>query len=400
MKLLNLSVEDIFNIFVNKYISDIGTSMKIGSEEFILSDIFSYSLGVLSGVFENAYKNTLLESAQGEYLDKIGNLYGLPRISFGSKRYLDVCANADLGSTLTIKGIKWTRESKYDRAPLNISRYYTSETLSTVPSKYEITDLLYEENKDKFVNLGVCCTTGIYGDINFEYTDEGDNNYRKYIEDNKLINFAGLAGCIEQQVKSLHPCIDGCHVVRQSEPDFTPGVIKLYLDVNLNYYIRGSFYVGQFQEDMQRYILDLVLKNKTNIQEKLTLGQTLGTIEYTQVGYRRPFYEIIYSDNLTLESIKKFVEAVIFYYNTILKSGTTFNNVELERLLITPIKSISENHFDFGITEEGYNELLGVKAISVNNKELDEYKGGLISNWYKYRSQVDARDFIYTGANQ
>ena len=77
--IMNTNPNQILEQFQNAYYNQIGRRMQIGSEEYTLSSIFTYVLSLYSGLINQSYKNQLIESASGEFLDNIAQRYGLSR---------------------------------------------------------------------------------------------------------------------------------------------------------------------------------------------------------------------------------------------------------------------------------------------------------------------------------
>ena len=84
--IMNTNPTEILENFRNAYYNQIGVPMQIGSEEYTLSSVYSYVMSAYAALVNQSYKNQVLATASGEFLDNIGKRYGLTRTpeSFGN----------------------------------------------------------------------------------------------------------------------------------------------------------------------------------------------------------------------------------------------------------------------------------------------------------------------------
>ena len=85
LSFINLSTNDILDIFRSAYFAQYGDTLRIGSEEFAAASIFSYAMSVLFAAMNDSAKQRFLETATGEYLDAIAATYGITERPKGYK---------------------------------------------------------------------------------------------------------------------------------------------------------------------------------------------------------------------------------------------------------------------------------------------------------------------------
>lgn len=85
LNFIQLSINDILQIFKTAYFDQYGETLRIGSEEFAAASIFSYAMSVLFAAMNDSAKQRFLATATGEYLDAIAATYGITERPKGYK---------------------------------------------------------------------------------------------------------------------------------------------------------------------------------------------------------------------------------------------------------------------------------------------------------------------------
>ena len=75
--ILNTNPNAILEDFQTAYYNQIGKRMTIGSEEYVLSSVFTYVLSLYAGLVNQSYKNQNVDTASGEFLDNLAARYNL-----------------------------------------------------------------------------------------------------------------------------------------------------------------------------------------------------------------------------------------------------------------------------------------------------------------------------------
>ena len=373
MRILDLNSTDILNTFKQTYSNEIGNQMIIGSEEYTLSLIFAYCISFLVARINTAYNNCNLDTAQGEALNSIGELYSIPRegINTSGKTYLDVCfglLNADaltMETEFNICGITFKPEVIAFKDGYTIARLMSNDIINeNIPIetiRESLDAFVYEHYTDY---MYIDAQSLMYPVVNkFDYTEQGDNSYREYIKNNRFINLTGTAKAFEQYVKSLHPSIKDVVVVKQNDEGYVAGTVRIYVIVE-----GYNKYAPFVCDDI---VLDYI--NKSFNDERVTvIGQTRLPIQQCTIKRIDRYYEVRKPNTISNTSINRFYSAIVNYYNKQMKFGTAFNDSEVQRLMLMTLKDISNDPMDFNLTQADYDAIANVRCVTSASRDGDE----------------------------
>lgn len=381
--IINASPEELFKIFQNAYYDQIKKRMIIGSEEYTLSAILTYALSVYGGLFNKAYRNSLIATAEGEFLDNIASRYSLNRAKEQFMNPFFVCALKQseikfhpVGSvSLNIKGHTYTNDLVM-LSLTNLQEQYNcfrcTEKHNDYLSKDELQEALDSLNIDGFEYF--VCDSGLQQCGELIVSDDA---FRDYIKDSKFIYQSGSAMAYEACAKAYADYIIDAHCIRQNEDNYVPGHADLYIKVAKN--IESQFkdlnpviYGSNASPDLKG-IVDAV--DKLNIR---TVGQEF-TINYATGIYPSSLYNVVlyvdktqfgkYGDNLNSMMYIK-LGALQNYYNThrgYTDIGQTFYLSNLMDDFKKPLTAFSNDPNDFMIEAEDFESvkdltILGYKS--------------------------------------
>lgn len=79
LNLLNMTVQELLDLFKTKYFDQFNETLRIGSQEFQIASVFAYCLSVLQNAANDKFSQRYIDTATGEYLDALAANYGLTR---------------------------------------------------------------------------------------------------------------------------------------------------------------------------------------------------------------------------------------------------------------------------------------------------------------------------------
>ena len=234
LSFINLSTNDILDIFRSAYFDQYGDTLRIGSEEFAAASVFSYAMSVLFAAMNDAAKQRFLETATGEYLDAIAATYG---ITERPKGYKATCL-VDMGVSPDCP--------EYAEGTLRISdgggkvfenaRSFSGQSHYSIP--FRAVDVGSKYNGipvNKVVNF-VSDHVGIVEVHNITMTGGGtdaitdDDEFRVWLK-NEIASFAGAGTAMAYRGKAMNvdSRILDAQVIEQHMNGYEKGKVKLFV---------------------------------------------------------------------------------------------------------------------------------------------------------------------------
>ena len=234
LSFINLSTNDILDIFRSAYFDQYGDTLRIGSEEFAAASIFSYAMSVLFAAMNDSAKQRFLETATGEYLDAIAATYG---ITERPKGYKATCL-VDMGVLPDCP--------EYAEGALRISddsgkifenaREFNGRSHYSIPFRAVAVGSEYNGiPQNKIVNF-VSDHTGIVEVRNITMTGGGtdaitdDDEFRVWLK-NEINSFAGAGTAMAYRGKAMNvdSRIIDVQVIEQHMKGYEKGKVKLFV---------------------------------------------------------------------------------------------------------------------------------------------------------------------------
>ena len=234
LSFINLSTNDILDIFRSAYFDQYGDTLRIGSEEFAAASIFSYAMSVLFAAMNDSAKQRFLETATGEYLDAIAATYG---ITERPKGYKATCL-VDMGVLHDCP--------EYAEGALRISddsgkifenaREFNGRSHYSIPFRAVAVGSEYNGiPQNKIVNF-VSDHTGIVEVRNITMTGGGtdaitdDDEFRVWLK-NEINSFAGAGTAMAYRGKAMNvdSRIIDVQVIEQHMNGYEKGKVKLFV---------------------------------------------------------------------------------------------------------------------------------------------------------------------------
>ena len=384
--IINANPTDILENFRNAYYDQVKFPMQIGSEEYILSSVFTYVLSAYSALVNQSYKNQVLETASGEFLDNIGKRYGLTRTpeAFTNpwfEGYFIINENSDIytdpnhtdhvfdeheleiniGSKTFVNNtvVDVTRNTDGEGNIIPFSCRFVCTQSAPLPFKNPEFKSTYLNAEDGSGNLAFDDESAIYKDFvllvqdGHELTDE---EFRKYIKENKYRYNPGMAGAFESVAKLTTPYIVDARCRTQKDPGFIPGNVDLFvkpMHINKTYPAQANMYNLVRTQD-----LDAITSNcdRAGI---ITVGQLLNvSMAIPQNDCRRYTFYIApeYHTETYIHLYRLKFNASLGWLNNHLKIGETFIASNVVQIMKQDLSTLSANLMDFGIVDEASDE--------------------------------------------
>lgn len=234
LSFINLSTNDILDIFRSAYFDQYGDTLRIGSEEFAAASIFSYAMSVLFAAMNDSAKQRFLETATGEYLDAIAATYGITERPKGYKAtclvdmtVLQDCPEYAEGALRISDGSGKIFEN---------AREFNGRSHYSIP--FRAVDVGSEYNgipQNKIVNF-VSDHTGIEEVRNITMTGGGtdaitdDDEFRVWLK-NEINSFAGAGTAMAYRGKAMNvdSRIIDVQVIEQHMNGYEKGKVKLFV---------------------------------------------------------------------------------------------------------------------------------------------------------------------------
>lgn len=363
---LEYNAKSLFQLFQNKYISETGNQLIIGSEEYTIISVFVYVLAVLASSANRNANNRFIETAQGEHLDAIASGFGLYR-----SKLPDMNARIDLKfyslrDALQVRSFELAGVRFNGRRISGLFVTFEADAPLTQPSPSTLE--LQQEIGRIFPLIRIAVVSPIYPEgfytdennapLSFPYTLAGDAAFREYIKTHNALT-RGTAAHFEQVARDLHPNIIDARTIRQGEQGFVPGDVKILVLTDTT---QGA--------DHEKIILDTVKEYFTKDENHLLGQDNIKTIPVSKViaprmgiaaHYPDSFFNtiVVNDEDLRLCDIH-FNYCLAEYNRKILKIGAGWNDTEFIQLLCTPITEFRYIKDLYPV--EVYEALAGVAA--------------------------------------
>lgn len=384
--IINANPTDILENFRNTYYDQIGFRMQMGSEEYMLSSVFSYALAHYGSLINQSYKNQVLETASGEFLDNIGKRYGLTRTpEMFSNPWFEGYFIFDENSSIYTDPEHPTHVYNAGELEIYIGNYVFTNNMSVditrvinpdtdqinvVACRFVCTqpNLLPYDNpqfRDVYINA-----TDADGNLVFDHQtanysnwiilvqakgELNDNEFRKYIEENKYRHCPGLAGSYESVAKLSTPYITDARCRVQGDYGFRPGYVDVFVkskyinagnqDMPLTHLVRT--------QDLEPIELNFM---NTNI---VTIGQTPYVTVAMPVYDKRYYIFYIEPEYNTVPNIHLYklkFNASLGYLNNRLRIGERYIASKVVQIMKQDLSTLSTDLSDFGIVDENGEE--------------------------------------------
>lgn len=234
LSFINLSTNDILDIFRSAYFDQYGDTLRIGSEEFAAASIFSYAMSVLFAAMNDSAKQRFLATATGEYLDAIAETYGITERPKGFK------------ATCLVDMVVLHDCPEYAEGALRISddsgkifenaREFNGSSHYSIPFRAVAVGSEYNGiPQNKIVNF-VSDHTGIVEVRNITMTGGGtdaitdDDEFRIWLK-NEINSFAGAGTAMAYRGKAMNvdSRIIDVQVIEQHMNGYEKGKVKLFV---------------------------------------------------------------------------------------------------------------------------------------------------------------------------
>lgn len=358
--ILDISSDNVLELFQTAYENQTGGRMHIGSEEYTLSSIFTYVMTHYAGLINQSYKNQILETASGEFLDNIGKRYSLTRnMEFYGNPWFegyftmntawdDYSRDIPVGGLeIKVGGHTYTNSSKIEAkdGSLRAIRFTCTEMHYDPMSR---TELLASISQLQPFSANSNYNTFKISDLYIPINNMDDEQFRGYIQTNKSKYRAGVKSGYEAVVRASSPITTDVKVITQGEDSFQAGKVKIVCQYPI--------YAGEVGEVYNYYKLDL-----ENIKQAISRAniQTIGqdTIEVYENAISRKTIALkinipkeYYTDAyLTLYDLK--FKAALGYINCHQKIGQLLYPSHLVDVLSHSLSDISTDLKEFGIIE-------------------------------------------------
>lgn len=385
--IMNTNPTEILENFRNAYYNQIGVPMQIGSEEYTLSSVYSYVMSAYAALVNQSYKNQVLATASGEFLDNIGKRYGLTRtpesfsnpwfegffiISETSSIYTDPEHSDhiyDAGElSINIKGKTFVnRDEVYiARIPdqysniIPFSCRFVCESTAPLPFEDSQFRSIYLTAEDEDGNLAFDPACAAYSDLvmlvqaSHELNDE---EFRKYIDEHKYIFCPGMANAYESVTELSTPYISDARCRTQNDPGFIPGNVDLYIKP---IFLNKDISYGSVEDLVSEQDVDAIKETCTGAGI-ITIGQTLNVHVAAAVSDKRRYTFYIapeYNTPVNIHLYKLKFNAALGWLNNHMKIGETYIASKAVQIMKQDLSTLSTNLRDFGIVDTTSDEYI------------------------------------------
>lgn len=366
MKLIELTPQEILDIFRNQYLSDTGQQMTVGSEEEILSNIMTLALSTATNRLNAGYMNTQLSTAQGTALDAIGEMYGVTRETAETPRRIDVSLSSKSGHTITPSDV--ITLAGVDFHPLEAFTFplrsttgspIVLETISPLAQPTPVEDLreavaaLVADDTPWFK---AALQSPMYPDGGeFPYTEEGDDRFREYIKARRFAKIAGIRSTINDALLDSHPQIKSVYTLNQFDEGFVDGHVTSYIRV-VPFASTLPYSGDQIALKSAKAALNDEVTTLAQIVDPVKLaGQTLITARVIGV----------YSAALSSSLIETYCETVRNWLNSRWQIGDTVTGAEVIKALTTPLAELGTAD-ELGINAATFDKLRTYRLLEAS----------------------------------
>lgn len=362
--ILSTNPNTILESFQTAYYNQIGRRMSIGQEEYTLSSIFTYVLTLYAALINASYKNQVIETASGVFLDNLAARYNLSRTPevysnpwFEGRFYFDASSyrgrSFDIGELQIVVGDhKYTNSTKISSATDNVLiRFICLEAHKDYLSKSELITALKQVEDPTGVKVFVETHLTNYNlsDMQSVSTELSDDELREYIRENRQLYTPGVAGSFEALAKSSSKDIVDARVRVQGDVGFRPGYVELYCKPYV--YQSHAKYADMIRAiDIPNVASVIKEKNLATIGQKVIvngatpLNDARGYRFFVPKAYQSSEYVTLYT--------YKFAAVKGYMNNKILKINEPFIPSVAVSYMTKSLSELSNDPADFGFAPE------------------------------------------------
>ena len=373
--ILNTNPNMLLESFQSAYYNQIGVRMQIGSEEYILSSVFTYVLSLYAGLVNQSYKNQNIDTASGEFLDNIASRFNLSRTPevysnpwFEGRFYFDASScrgrSFDIGELQIVVGDhKYTNSTKISSATDNVLiRFICLEAHKDYLSKPELITALkqIEDPTGAKVFVEMYLTNYNISEMQSISNALSDDELRAYIRENRQLYIPGVAGSFEALAKSSSKDITDARVRVQGDVGFRPGYVELYCKPYI--YQSHAKYADMIRAiDIPNVASVIKEKNLATIGQKVIvngatpLNDARGYRFFVPKAYQSSEYTTLYG--------YKFYAVKGYMNNKVLKINEPFIPSIAVSYMTKSLSELSTDPTDFGFAPE-----------DVEYQSFDKYK--------------------------
>ena len=362
--IINTNPNTLLESFQSAYYNQIGARMQIGSEEYILSSVFTYVLSLYAGLINNSYKNQNIDTASGEFLDNLASRYNLSRTPevysnpwFEGRFYFNASSyrgrSFDVGELQIVVGDhKYTNSTKISSAADNVLlRFICTEAHKDYLSKSELIEALkqVEDPTGAKVFVEMYLTNYNVSEMQSISAELSDDELRKYIKENRQLYVPGVAGSFEALAKSSSRDITDARVRVQGDVGFRPGYVELYCKPY--FYQSHAMYADMIRAiDIPNVASVIKEKNLATIGQKVIVN---GATPLNDVrGYRFFVPKAYQSSEYTTLYSYKFAAVRGYMNNKVLKINEPFIPSVAVSYMTKSLSELSNDPTDFGFAPE------------------------------------------------
>jgi hypothetical protein len=362
--ILNTDTQDILESFQSAYYDQIGSRMKVGSEEFTISSAFTYVLSQYAALINKSYENQNIDTASGEFLDNIAAKYHLTRTKSvlsnpyfeGQFRFDSACGyenvTFDAGElTITVKNHTYNNYNVITAGQVSHQiRFVATEAHEDALSRSELLEALddvKDSNNRKIFLTGFLVDSRVYGLQNVPYS-MNDDEFRQYIKNNMNLYIPGIASAFESLAKLSSPDIIDSRVRTQGDTGFLAGAVDVFCKPSIyNNQDAHAVVVGNIDVPLvSTYIKDRHLDVIGQTVSSYTANKTYAVLTFTF------FVSSNYNTSEYIALLRTKVKAAIGYMNNhVLGINKSFIPSSVIQYVMGPLSNLSSDPYDFGYTE-------------------------------------------------
>lgn len=352
--------------FQSAYYNQMGKRMTIGSEEYTLSSVFTYVLSLYAGLINNSYKNQMIDTANGVFLDNIAARYNLSRTPdvysnpwFEGRFWFGISSeyrgrSYDKGGIeISIGGHTYANDDAIPVATNNIAiRFVCIEQHSDYLSKSELIEALKNVKDSNNNNVFITSQIKSYNVSEMQGISNAlsDDEFRDYIKSSKQLYVPGVAGSFEALAKASSKDITDARVRVQGDAGFIAGHVDMYCKP-YHYATNHSDYTAMIQ------VLDIP-KVASIIADKnlAVIGQTVNVYTANAISDVRQYTFFVPAAYNTTEYNTlyqyKFQAVRGYLNNKVLKINMPYIPSMAVTLMTKNLSELSTDPHDFGFAPE------------------------------------------------
>lgn len=362
--IINTNPNELLENFQTAYYNQIGRRMQIGSEEYTLSSVFTYVLSMYSALINSSYKNQLISTASGEFLDNLAARYGLSRTPevysnpFFEGKFIFKTGSEFYGRDypegafeLTIGGHVYKNDNGFTARTNKLIRFVCTETHTDYMTSSEIIEELkkYKDSDGNLVFMSNTMTNSDITDLLSVSQPLNDDEFRKYINESKYLYTPGIAGSFEALAKNAFgKNINDARVRIQGDSGFVAGNVDIFCKP-FSYFNNREFVEIVKQLDIPS-LPDIVKEKGLAV-----IGQSVRVYQASEVNDSRSysFYVPKVYDTLEYKNLyrDKFFACCGYLQNKI-KINEAFSPMTLAMLMMRPLSDIFTSADDTGFTAD------------------------------------------------